>query len=342
MSTKAERTKKLEDLKKLFDELITVNPESLSRRADLTAEINFSDAVPNLAIMIGVVKDLSERDLSRLNQGYINAVINSCKTLKGFIDQIRTFNIDSATPGATCKAIIQGIDNGYDTFMTESLMATLSFTSTESTDYTSIEREAKGLFATMKQESDKYKEELKKSREEAKNALEAIKELAAEGGVSANAQIYESAASNYSNYAAKWFQATIMVSVFALITAGVFFWLVFSYTPETTAKAIQYVFGKLIILSIITYVVYWCASNYKSNKHNQVLNEHRANALKTYRAFVEGSVDPRIKDAILLHAANAAFSCHGTGYEKNDSEQQSMNPVVEILGKSIPSQISGK
>jgi len=42
-----------------------------------------------------------------------------------------------------------------------------------------------------------------------------------------------------------------------------------------------------------------------------------------------------IKDAILLHAAQAAFVNRPTGYESQEREAQSINPVVEILGKSL-------
>ena len=108
----------------------------------------------------------------------------------------------------------------------------------------------------------------------------------------------------------------------------------FEYAPPTTAVAIQYVVSKIILLSTLSFGIFWCARNYMASKHNETLNKHRANALMTFRAFVEGSDDSTIKDAILLQTSQAAFSNRPTGYEKQEKESQAINPVVEILGKS--------
>ncbi len=98
--------------------------------------------------------------------------------------------------------------------------------------------------------------------------------------------------------------------------------------------------AKLLVISTLSFAVFWSARNYKAQKHNETLNKHRANALMTFRAFVEGTSDARVKDALLMHAAQAAFSGRPTGYETSDQESQSINPVVEILGKAIPQQNS--
>lgn len=55
----------------------------------------------------------------------------------------------------------------------------------------------------------------------------------------------------------------------------------------------------------------------------------------TFRAFVEGSSEQQIKEAILLQAAQAAFVNRPTGYETQEKESQTINPVVEILGKYV-------
>lgn len=56
----------------------------------------------------------------------------------------------------------------------------------------------------------------------------------------------------------------------------------------------------------------------------------------TFRAFVEGTSDDRVKDAILLQASQAAFTGRPTGFDAPDKDSPTINPVVEIIGKSIP------
>ena len=60
----------------------------------------------------------------------------------------------------------------------------------------------------------------------------------------------------------------------------------------------------------------------------------------TFRAFVEGSGDQQIKEAILLQAAQAAFVNRPTGFEGQEKESQTINPVVEILGKTVAKSVS--
>jgi len=129
--------------------------------------------------------------------------------------------------------------------------------------------------------------------------------------------------------------ATIASASVTFIVATFFVILSFKYTPSSTAEAIQYIVSKLILLSTLSFAIYWCSKNYRSSKHNETLNKHRANALMTFKAFVEGSNDNQVKDAILLHAAQAAFVNRQTGYESQEKDTQSINPVVEILGKSV-------
>ena len=187
----------------------------------------------------------------------------------------------------------------------------------------------------MKEEAEGFKKTLESYKVDAEKALHAVKEQAAEAGVSTNAQIFLTDSASHAGVAKTWLIATIVTSAITLLIAIGFVFISFKYTPTTTAVAIQYIVSKIILLSTLFLSIFWCARNYKSNKHNETLNKHRANALMTFRAFVEGSEDQAVKDAILLQTSQAAFSNRPTGYENQEKEGQAINPVVEILGKSV-------
>ena len=217
----------------------------------------------------------------------------------------------------------------------EPLLLPLAFTATQATDYAKIEREAKGYYATIKKEADDFNTLLVQYKEDAEKALKAVKEQAAEAGVSSNAHIFLENSKTYSETANKWLISTIVLVTLTFLTAIGFLILSFYYTPKSTASAIQYAASKIIVLSTMFFGVYWAARNYKSNKHNETLNKHRANALMTFKAFVEGSNDDKVREAILLQAAQAAFVNRSTGYENQEKEIPTVNPIVEILGKTV-------
>ncbi len=341
MATPEQRNEKNEEAKKLLEELASQKATSLARTEELSRDINFSDAVPFFEEMIDIAKQLNQRSIDRLALNQINQIIAACTDLKNLIKKVNEFTLNQNTPADVCKAIIQEIKNAYDAIM-EPLTVPLAFTATQATDYAKIEREAKGYHATMREEADAFKKMLESYKVDAEKALQAVKAQAAEAGVATNAQIFLTDSESHTKAAKKWLTATIWASIITLVVAVIFVLISFKYKPESTAVAIQYVVSKVILLSTLSFGIFWSARNYKSSKHNETLNKHRANALMTFRAFVEGSGDPQIKEAILLQAAQAAFVNRPTGYDAQEKESQTINPVVEILGKSVAKSASSK
>jgi ABC-type transporter Mla subunit MlaD len=334
MATPQQRQDKIEEAKKLINELAGIKASTLSRTVDLSRDINFSEAVPFFEEMIGIIKQLSQRDISRLSFNQLNQIIAGCNQISKLIKNVNEFTLNQNTPADICKGIIDNVKNAYDGIM-DPLTLPLAFTATQATDYAKIEREAKGYHATMKEEAENFNKLLDSYKNEAEKALHAVKEQAAEAGVATNAHIFLTDSTAHSRVAQKWLVGTVIISGLTLLVAIGFVIASFYYKPETTAVAIQYVVSKIILLSTLSFGIFWCARNYRSSKHNETLNKHRANALMTFRAFVEGSDDVSIKDAILLQAAQAAFSNRPTGYEGHEKEAQTINPVVEVLGKTL-------
>ncbi len=335
MATVEQRREALEAATAKVEELAAVDPKALARTSDLSPDINFKDAVPHFEEMLDLCKQLSQRDISRLTVPQLTAITGACTKLSTLVQQVRDFDLNQNTPGDVCKAIIVEVGSAYDDVMNP-LLLPLAFTATQATDYAKIEREAKGYHATMKTEAEKLSAFIESARGEAESALAAVKEQAAEAGVSTNAQIFVGDAQKHHDLAQGWLKATIWMAVGTFVAATAALVTAFVYHPADLAASIQYIVAKLLVLSILSLGVLWCARNYKSQKHNETLNKHRANALMTFRAFVEGTSDVRVKDAILMQAAQAAFSSRPTGFDAPEKDSQTINPVVEILGKTLP------
>ena len=334
MATPEQRNKKIDDANKLLETLSSIKASTLSRTEELSRDINFSEAVPFFEEMLDIVKQLNQRSIERLALPHIDQIINSTTNLRDLIKKVDEFTLNQNTPADICASIITEVKNAYDSIM-EPLTIPLAFTATLATDYAKIEREAKGYSSTMREEATSFNKLLEKYKTDAEKALQAVKEQAAEAGVSTNAQIFLQDSSGHGTIARKWLIATAALTILTLIITTYFYFKSINYIPASTAASIQYVLSKLILLSTLFFGIFWCSKNYRSSKHNETLNKHRANALMTFRAFVEGSADQQVKEAILLQAAQAAFISRPTGYENNENEPQSINPVVEILGRTV-------
>ena len=335
MATPEQRKELLDVVHALLSEIVETDPDSLARTDDLSPDINFEDAVPLFQEMIDLCKQLNQRDISRLASQQLNAIKGACSVVKKHIKAVQEFTLNQNTPLDVCNGLIQEIANSYDHVMNP-LLVPLAFTATQATDYARIEREAKGYLTTVKEEMNKLDRFIADAQKKSSDALAVIQRQAAEGGVSTNAGIFLDDAKAHGASAESWRTATIWSAVGTFVAACFSLGVVFWWQPENTAATIQYVVAKLIVLSTLSFVVFWCARNYKSQKHNETLNKHRANALMTFRSFVEGTSDDRVKDAILLQASQAAFTSRPTGFDSPDKDAQTINPVVEIIGKSIP------
>ena len=335
MATAEQRSQQLESVHHKLKKLVALDPKALARTSDLSPDINFTAAVPYFAEMIDVCKQLSERDLSRLTHGLLNGILSACDQLSNLIKQVQEFTLNQNTPGDVCKHIVASVADSYDAVM-DPMLLPLAFTATQATDYAKIEREAKGYHATMQKEAEALSNFIGNARTEAERALGAVKEQAAEAGVSTNAQIFVGVATQHQAASRTWLTATIIMAITTFLAALAALVTAFLYQPADTAATIQYVFAKLLVISTLSFGVLWCARNYRAERHNETLNKHRANALMTFRAFVEGTADDRVKDAILLQAAQAAFAGRPTGFDSPEKDSQTINPVVEILGKSLP------
>lgn len=335
MATPEQRKEELEKLIGSLSTLAQTDAESLARIDDLARDINFEKAVPAFERMLDVVRQLHERDLERLPHTELRKLNVACDKLSELIQQVRAFALTQENPSQACTNIINSIEQAYDGVMDPFLLP-LAFTATQATDYARIEREAKGLHAEMQKQAGELEKFMAETRKDASAAMEAVREQAAEAGVATNAQVFLSQAATHSTAAEGWFKATIWVTVATVAVALFFVILSFFYQPATTAGSIQFVLSKIIFLSTLSFGIFWCARNYRAERHNKTLNKHRANALGTFRAFVEGTEDTQVRDAILLQAAQAAFVNRSTGYEVSDKELPPVNPVLGIVGKAIP------
>ena len=102
--------------------------------------------------------------------------------------------------------------------------------------------------------------------------------------------------------------------------------------PANTTEMLQLLTSKVLIFSVLGYILILAAKNYTAHKHNAVVNRHRQNALLTYRSLSAAADDAGTQDIVLAHAASCIFSPQETGLTsgKNDATSGSKS-VLELL-----------
>jgi hypothetical protein len=95
------------------------------------------------------------------------------------------------------------------------------------------------------------------------------------------------------------------------------------------------------MLSVLYFVLVWCVRVFRSHVHNETVNRHRANALRTFSIFVEGASSDQIRDAVLVQASQCIFSPQATGFVSGQESDSAGTPqIFEIIRGA--SQASGQ
>ena len=338
VETKA-RQEKISLAKKTLEGVLAVDPPSLARTEDST-KINFAESVPFFQRTQDVFRALSTRDITPLPTESLEHIHQACTAFLALVAKVRGFDIGAGNARDTCQNINTEVADSYDNIV-KKLLIPLAFTATQQANYGEIERQAKGFNVELKAQFEAMQAFITKAKADAEKALAAVREQAAEAGVASNAQIFDREAKERAKSAADWLWWTVVLTIATSAVAVAGLVAVFLWSPKDAPQAIQYVASKLILLSALTFSTVWCGKNYRSHKHNETLNRHRAHALMTFRAFVEGTKDARVSDAVLVQAAYAAFQVRPTGYElMNDSTSQAA-PFVDIMAKAAGKAASG-
>ena len=97
-------------------------------------------------------------------------------------------------------------------------------------------------------------------------------------------------------------------------------------------------FAKGFYLSLIFLFLNRTIKNFAAEKHLEVINTHRQNALETFKAFVDAAEGNReTRDAVLLAATKAIFDANQSGYlSTRTSGADNTSPVQQIIREVSP------
>ena len=156
-------------------------------------------------------------------------------------------------------------------------------------------------------------------------------------------EIFAHQAREYHKGARNWFWIAIGITA---VFFGAFYWLptlLDAQGPEST-RILQNFFAKLFLLSPIYLWLNRAIKNYTAQKHLEVVNTHRQNALETFDRFVKSAGEnPETRHAVLTAATDAIFDTNQTGYlSTKGSSPDSRSPVQQVIREIIPDKSSPK
>jgi hypothetical protein len=166
----------------------------------------------------------------------------------------------------------------------------------------------------------------------AEQIVEGMRASSGDTGVKRHAENFKQAGAAHEAAALKWLLGAVGSIVLTLILA----WVILGYFPLgddaefSKALTVQRLIGRVAPIIFATYILFWCARNYRSHKHLQVVNEHREHALRTFETFVNATKDEATKNAVLLEATRCIFAPASSGYLSGEDDP-GPSRIVEVM-----------
>ena len=187
------------------------------------------------------------------------------------------------------------------------------------------------------------KGQAEESLAEIENIKAAARDASGKLGIGEEAKYFEEEARRHRMAMWGWFGGTIVTAIILII----YIWGAYidpSVLPinlpmvsgeSKWGNAILFA-GRTLIFGVLAYIVFLCGRNFLAHKHNFVVNQHRWQALQTYRAIVEANDTPQAREVVLHYAAKCIFSPQETGFSKSSGGAREMS-LIESIRKITPS-----
>jgi hypothetical protein len=311
--------------------------ESLVRESELGSKLSFKEVVLPAQNLVEYYKRLSLSALQDFPDSVLTIVRDNANNHYKIFDQILNFDAGQSDPSGVRNNLISQVVSAYQPAF-QVLHPFISYSLHRSADFQRLDSDARATLQAIEDKSNKIIGSLSQHAKDAKTALDEIRSVAAEQGVSKQAAHFYAEYNHHNEEAESWQKRAIWLSVFlgAFAVASLFLHKIPLLHPETTYDMIQLSISKFLIFFVMAYLLFLSAKNFLNHKHNAIVNKHRQNALMTHRALVEASGSEGVRDAVLLQAASCIFSPQSTGYAGGgDSDMSSQKSVIEILSKPI-------
>ena len=285
---------------------------------------------------------------------------NLSKHLQEFYENVRkiqSFQINSGNSIELYDSLVQSISNSCGS-VKEPLGHAIAYLSSRKTDelHTKVNATVTTAVDRLNAETDRAEEsnnenetrlaetEKKLANKEAEvdQLILKIQNQLTEKPISQYKAIFADQAKEHRSSAWNWLKmAGGATAVFFIVFAGLV-WL--GSEDSGLTGTLQNFLTKGFVLSPIYVWLNRSIKNYTAQKHLEVINTHRQNALETFDTFVAAAGDNReTRDAVLLAGTEAIFDANQTGYlSTKSSGADSKSPVQQVIREIIPDRSSPK
>jgi hypothetical protein len=319
-------------------------------RTDLPEAYSSAAAAAVLRGFIDVARELqrSKSDLAMLSGSMLVGIRGVCEAIEGTALEVMTFEAGGAQNDMTNFMHVVEKINRQSGGWAQTLFIPLAFVKRKvlsgdvlkravEVPLEGFEEKSKTLISgflgggrkaidDIQKEYDDLARKVSATDEKALGALEQAREAAGTRAVTRYVETFKVQADAHAKAARGWGVAVLIIAV-AAIAGGVLFatWgpdLLYYREGAMRLKSagLQIAAVKALALVVLSYLLIVSVHTHRAERHNEIVNRHRMNALATFRALSNTpDVDVPTRNAILTQATSAIFSPLPSGFLPKES-----------------------
>ena len=177
-------------------------------------------------------------------------------------------------------------------------------------------------------------DETQKLNHEASSLIDQLKLEVTQQAINSHIEFFEEQSIEFTKASKIWL-VTLIILLLCIIGFGFFIYFEgYVFKEPNVYNYVHNIVGRVVIITGLLYFISISSKNFKAQKHNSIINRHRANCLKTFESFNKSTSDQQTKDAILLEASHTIFGYQSTGY--TDTEESDPTKIIEIIKNISP------
>ena len=328
--------------------LAEINFERLIRSDLSGAGFSFEFPHQDMLIVHGMFRDIltsSRASLLDLSWGELEIVTQNLKQFYETVQEIEDFEISDENPREAHAQLLQKISEFCDSAK-QSLRDITAYLSSRKVDRfeAQVNTTVGNALERFNTETDRAKQnndevekrEAKREQEFDQLKLEVQNQLA-EKPISQYRAIFQEQAKMHQKGSRFWL-AMAGVATLVFVVAFCVLSTVVKFDTTQLTGTLQNLFTKGFLLSPIYVWLNRSIKNHTAQKHLEVINTHRQNALETFDTFVAAAEGNReTRDAVLLAATEAIFDANQTGYlSTKTTGPDNRSPVQQVIREIIP------
>ena len=329
-----------------------VNLEGLKRSDLFGAGLSFESAYQDLLNIHKMFEEIltsSRESLVDLSRDDLQQVVDPLNQFFAHVEHVENFDVKDENP-AQRHINLLGTISQFCENAKRSLREPITYLRSKKVEQfedqvKTVLTDAEEKFNATTERSQKIAEEAQQNEKKRQESFDQlyiqVQNQLTEKPVSQYKTIFNDQAKKHGKTAWVWLWTTVGLT---LVSAGIFWWVLKDLVPAANdlPAVLPNLLTKGFFLSLIYLILNRSIKNYTAEKHLEVINIHRQNALETVDPFLDATKENReTRDQILLAATKTIYDANQSGYLSTKiSSSDSANPVQQIIKEVIPSKSS--